>query len=148
MREQSGHDTRPHAWLPHSFLGMDAWMTSQLNVAMFRKLRWSLKCLAYLLKCYQRVFYNQALADHRSTGAGIKCLNCMVCIIKQFACLLYVIRCCQSPFWIEFLYLSLCASLVPFHVIKSVSHIRWCRCGFCSLFGIRYNHTQYGMWSL
>ena len=33
-------------------------------------------CLAYLLTCYLRVFYNQALADVRLTGVEIKCLNC------------------------------------------------------------------------
>ena len=29
--------TRPHAWLPPWFLRMDAWMTSQLKVALIRK---------------------------------------------------------------------------------------------------------------
>ena len=69
-----GPDTRPYARLPHSFIGMVAWMSSQLNVALFCKLRGLLMCLAYLLTCFSRMFYNQALADHRSTGAGIKCL--------------------------------------------------------------------------
>ena len=74
MRKQSGHNTRPQARLPHRFLSMDAWMTSQLNVALFRKLRGSFICLAYFLTCYPRVFYRQALADHRSTAAAIKCM--------------------------------------------------------------------------
>ena len=47
MRGQPGHSTRPHARLPPSFLGMDAWMTSQLDVALIRTLRESLMCLAY-----------------------------------------------------------------------------------------------------
>ena len=34
MRGQPGHNTRPHAGLPLCFLGMNVWMTSQLNVAM------------------------------------------------------------------------------------------------------------------
>ena len=33
-----GHNTRPYARLPPSFLSMDAWITSQLNVALIRKL--------------------------------------------------------------------------------------------------------------
>ena len=32
MPGQPGHSTRPHARSPPSFQGMDAWMTSQLNV--------------------------------------------------------------------------------------------------------------------
>ena len=47
-------------------------MTSQLNVALICKLCGSLMCLAFLTG----VFYNQALADVRSTGAWIKCLFC------------------------------------------------------------------------
>ena len=35
-------------WLPPSFLALDAWMTSQLNGALIRKLRGTLTCLAYL----------------------------------------------------------------------------------------------------
>ena len=33
------HSIRPHYPLPPSFLGMDVWMTSQLSVALIRKLR-------------------------------------------------------------------------------------------------------------
>ena len=46
MRGQSGHNTRPDTRLPPIFLGMDAWMTSQLNVALARKLRGLFICLA------------------------------------------------------------------------------------------------------
>ena len=49
MRGQPGHNTRPHARLAPSFLGKDAWMTSQLNVVFHRKLRGLLLCLAYFL---------------------------------------------------------------------------------------------------
>ena len=46
MSGQPRHNTRPRARLPPSFLGMDAWMTSQLNVALIRKLRVALMYLA------------------------------------------------------------------------------------------------------
>ena len=46
MRGQSGHNTRPDTWLPPIFLGLNAWMTSQLNITLARKLRGSLVCLA------------------------------------------------------------------------------------------------------
>ena len=50
MRGQSGHNTRLDTRLPPSFLGMDAWMTSQLNVALARKLRGSLMFLACIVE--------------------------------------------------------------------------------------------------
>ena len=43
---RQGQNTRPHARLPPSFIGMGAWMTSQLIVALIPKLRESLMCLA------------------------------------------------------------------------------------------------------
>ena len=53
-----------------SFLDIDAWMTSQMNVALIRKLRGSLMCLAYsFLHVTHGCFNNQALTDVRSTGA-------------------------------------------------------------------------------
>ena len=52
-------------------------MTSQLNVALIRKLRVSLVCLAYSLHIINGYLNNQTLADVRSTGAGIKCLFCI-----------------------------------------------------------------------
>ena len=36
----SGQNTRPLARLPSCFLGMDAWMASQLNVALTHKVKW------------------------------------------------------------------------------------------------------------
>ena len=52
-------------------------LTSQLNVALIRKLRETLVCLAY---CVDMLFMcdpdNRTLQDTRSTGAGIKCLYC------------------------------------------------------------------------
>ena len=46
MRWQSGHNTRPDSRLPPTFIGMDAWMNSQSNAALARKLRRSLVFLA------------------------------------------------------------------------------------------------------
>ena len=57
---------------------MNAWMTSQLNAALIRKLRGSLVCLAYFSDVIQKCLYKQELADVRSTVAGIKCLHCIV----------------------------------------------------------------------
>ena len=79
MRGQPGHNTRPHTRLPPSFLGMDAWTTSQPNVALISKLRRSLMCLASFWNAIHGYLYNQVLAIVRSIGAGIKCLYCMCC---------------------------------------------------------------------
>ena len=68
------YNTRPHAPMTPSFLGMDALMTSQLNVALIRRLRGSLMCLAYFLTCYLWLFVQPVLADVRSTSAQFKCL--------------------------------------------------------------------------
>ena len=48
-REQAGHDTRPHARLPPSLIGIVAWRNSQRNVALIRKLRGTLMCMAYFI---------------------------------------------------------------------------------------------------
>ena len=47
MHGQPGHNTQPHASSPASFMGIDAWMTTQLKVALISKLPWSFMCLAY-----------------------------------------------------------------------------------------------------
>ena len=52
MREQSGHNTRPDTQLQPSFLGMDAWMTSQMNGTLARKLRGSLVFLACIFDVF------------------------------------------------------------------------------------------------
>ena len=62
MPGQPGHNTQLHSQLPPSFLGMDAFMTSQLNVALKSKLRGSLMCLAYLLTCYPLVFVQPGIS--------------------------------------------------------------------------------------
>ena len=74
MHWQSVHYARPHPPPPPIFQGMDAWMTSQLNVALIHKLCGSLMCLAYFLHVHDihGCLYNQALADVRSTGAGVR----------------------------------------------------------------------------
>ena len=51
-----GYNTKPHARLPTSFLGMDVSMTSQLNLVLVRKLHGSLMYLAYFSTCYPWVF--------------------------------------------------------------------------------------------
>ena len=51
-------------------------MTSQLNVALIRKLRVSLMCLAYSLHIINGYLNKKTLADVRSTGSGIKCRHC------------------------------------------------------------------------
>ena len=74
MQGQAGHNTRPLAQLTPSFLGMDPWMTPQLNVALIRKLRGAFMCLAFFFDVIHGCLYNQALAVARSNGAGPKCL--------------------------------------------------------------------------
>ena len=60
-----------------------AWKASQLNVDSIRKLRGSIMPLAYAFTGLTRVSeYKQALADVRSTGAGIRYLYCT---LKDFA---------------------------------------------------------------
>ena len=81
MFGQPGPKTRQHNRLPSSFLGMNACMTSHLNEALIDKLRGSFMCLAYFSICYPWVFdclYNQPLVEFRLTGAGIKCLYCIL----------------------------------------------------------------------
>ena len=76
MRGQSGLNTRPDTRLPPIFLGINAWMTSQLNVALARG---SLMCLACIFRRVNHgCFYNQAMEDARSIGAGNKCLYCIL----------------------------------------------------------------------
>ena len=55
MRGQPGHNIR----VPPGFLGMDAWMTSQVNIALLRKLRGPLICLNF--------FFDMLSMDVRTT---------------------------------------------------------------------------------
>ena len=68
MRGHPGHNTRPKAQLPSSFLGMDAWMTSQLKFASY------LAHVCAFRHIIHGCLYDQALADVRSTSEGIICL--------------------------------------------------------------------------
>ena len=52
MHGQPGHYIWPHTWLLPSFLGMAAWMTSQLNIVLIRKLRRSLISLHHVKSQY------------------------------------------------------------------------------------------------
>ena len=100
MHCQCGHNARPHARLPHKLMGMDAWMTSKLNVALVRKLRGSLMCL-----------HNQALADVRSTGAGITCLYC------RFQYTRYLVGCSLFILIPEFLIISGISSFFDYPIL-------------------------------
>ena len=57
MRGHPGYNTRPNARLPPSFLGMDVWITSQLNLSLIRKLRGSLIHLAYVSNIFSMGVY-------------------------------------------------------------------------------------------
>ena len=48
------------------------------DVALIRNLRRSLTCVAHFLTCYPGVFVLLTLTDVRSTGAGNKCLYCIL----------------------------------------------------------------------
>ena len=73
---QTWHNERPHARLPPSYLGMDAWLTSQLTVALIPSYMGHWYVWLFWNVSYG-CFYNQALTDVRSTDAGIECLYCM-----------------------------------------------------------------------
>ena len=81
MRRLPRHNTLLHARLQPSFLGMGAWMTSQMILVLIRKLSGSLRLLAFR-HVIHACLYNQALADVRSFGAGIKCLYCIIVVFS------------------------------------------------------------------
>ena len=70
--------TWPHAQLLPSFLGTDAWIVSQLNVALICKLRRSSIWFAYFLTYYLWVLSTTRYwqTSSRLHGAGINCLLC------------------------------------------------------------------------
>ena len=80
MPGQPGHDTRPHARLQPSFVGMDAWMTSQLNVVLIRKLLGSLLCLAYSFDTLS--MRDSTTSQWQTTGRLVQELN--VCTVSSF----------------------------------------------------------------
>ena len=69
------HDRTPD-YHPVSWAWMNGWPHDRTNVALIRKLRGSLMCLTYLWHVIHGCLSDQALADVRSTGEGIKCLYC------------------------------------------------------------------------
>ena len=77
MRVHPGRNTRPHARLPPSYLGIDEWMISQLNVALTHKLVGHWCAWWRFWRVMHGWMYNQALADVWSTGAEIECLYCI-----------------------------------------------------------------------
>ena len=80
MRGQPGHNTQPHAPLQPSFRGIDAWITSKLNDALFCKLRVSLMCLADIFDMSPMVVVH--------TGPGRRpvdwCRKLNVCTVHVF----------------------------------------------------------------
>ena len=83
MRGQPGHNTRTDARSPLNFLSMYASTRPRphnrtLFLLASYNVRGSLMCLAPVFDMLSmHYFYNQTLADVRSTGAGIKCLYCI-----------------------------------------------------------------------
>ena len=77
MCEQPGQNRRPHARLPSIFLGMDAWITLTTEGSFESQATWVFDVLfLYVWHNIHGCFYNQARADVRSSGAGIKCPYC------------------------------------------------------------------------
>ena len=69
-----------HAQLPTIFLGMDAWITSQLNIALICKLCVSLMCLTYL---FDVLSMGVCTTRHwQTSGELVQELNvCTVCVM-------------------------------------------------------------------
>ena len=84
-----GQNIRPHAWLPLSFLGMDAWLTSQLKVVLIQKLLRPLICLA---KYFEMLFMDVYTSRHmRTSGRLVHELNvCTVSLYPRGMCKLHV----------------------------------------------------------
>ena len=77
------HNTRPHASLPQSFLCMDDLKTER---SFDSQAMWVIDALGFLFwHVVYECLYNQALADVRSTGAEIECLNCtgLIWLVKR-----------------------------------------------------------------
>ena len=77
MQGQPRHYTWWHTWLPPSFQGMDAWMTSQLKEAVIHKLYGSLMCLAYFFDMLSLGVCTTR--DWQTTGPPVQKLN--VCTV-------------------------------------------------------------------
>ena len=91
MCGQPGHNARPHAWSPTSFLGMDAWMTSKLNVALIRKLHGSLMRLAYFFDMKPN---GVCTTGHwQKSGRLVQELN--VCTVPSCYCVVAIQRVCN-----------------------------------------------------
>ena len=82
MRKQPRHNTRPHDRLPSSFLGMDR-QTSHLNIALIRKIRGSLMCLAYFLTCYPREFGQPGTGRHLVGRLAHEFIDCTACLREK-----------------------------------------------------------------
>ena len=74
MHGKPGLNKRPHARLPFSFLDMNALMTSTEHSFESQATLVIYVLGLFFWQVIHRSMYNQAFADVRSTGAGIKCL--------------------------------------------------------------------------
>ena len=78
MCGQPSHNTPPHARLQHILLGVDASYDLTTERSFDSQATWVIDVLGISIwHVIHGFLYNQALADVRSTGAGIKCLYCM-----------------------------------------------------------------------
>ena len=73
---------RRHSQLPHSFLGMDTWLTER---SIHSQATWIIDVLGPICYCViHGCLYNRSLTDVRSIGTGIKCLYCTKCSVRTF----------------------------------------------------------------
>ena len=82
MCGQPEHNTRPHSRLQPSFLGMDNLTT---ECSFDSQAMWVIDLLGLIFLLFW-CLYDQALADIRSTGAGIKCLYCRRVLLNGKGC--------------------------------------------------------------
>ena len=85
MHGQPGHNKRPLARLPTSFLGMDAWRTLQINVTLICKLRGSFLCLADFFDMLSRAVCTTR--HWRTSGWLVQELNVCTVVLPLIDCL-------------------------------------------------------------
>ena len=90
MRGQPGHNTRVNATQIPGHGYMDD-LTTERSYDV--QAMWIIDVLGFFIHFIHRRVYNQALADVRSTGAGIKCQHCRLIPLTAS---LVVPKCCIS----------------------------------------------------
>ena len=90
MRGQPGHRTRPHVRLPPIFLSNDAWMISQLNLALIRKLTWVIGVFGSL---FCNLSMGVCITGHWQTSARL----------VQESNVYTVVFCLLSPFYSSYI---------------------------------------------